>query len=80
MYDDIKNALVSTFKVPAGEIHPEATLEDLGLDSLDVVEFAALINDQLHADVTEDELAELMRLDAIVELVENRVQSPATGA
>jgi len=80
MYDEIKNYLVSTFKVPADEIHPEATLEELGLDSLDVVELAALIKDQLNADVTEDELAELMRFDAIVELVENRVQSSVTGA
>jgi acyl carrier protein len=80
MYDDIKNSLVSTFKVPADEIHPGATLEELGLDSLDVVEFAALIKDLLNADVTEDELAELTRLDAIVDLVQTRVQSPVTGA
>ena len=72
MYDDIKNMLVSSFKVPADEIHPEATLEDLELDSLDVVELAAMIKDRLDVQVSEEELAGLMRVGAIADLVESR--------
>jgi acyl carrier protein len=72
MYDDIKNLLVSTFKVPLGEIHPGATLQDLELDSLDVVELAAVIKDRLGAQVSEDELADLEQIGVIAELVESR--------
>jgi acyl carrier protein len=72
MYDDVKNLLVSTFKVPPGEIHPEATLADLELDSLDVVELAAVIKDRLGAQVSEDELADLKQVGAIADLVESR--------
>jgi acyl carrier protein len=74
MYDDIKNLLVSTFKVPPGEIHPDATLEDLGLDSLDVVELAAVLKDRLGVQVSEDELADLMRVGVIADLIESRVE------
>lgn len=73
MYDELKNLLVNTFKVPVGEIHPEATLQDLELDSLDVVEFAAVIKDRLGAQVSEDELADLEQVGAIADLVESRV-------
>lgn len=72
MYDDIKNMLVSTFKVPPDEIHPEAALEELELDSLDVVELAAVIKDRLGVQVSEEELAALMRISAIADLVESR--------
>ena len=72
MYDDIKNMLVSSFNVPPDEIHPEATLEDLELDSLDVVELAAMIKDRLGVQVSEEELADLMRVAAIAGLVESR--------
>jgi acyl carrier protein len=72
MYEDIRNLLVSTFKVPAAEIHPGARLEDLELDSLDVVELAAVIKDRLGVQVSEDELADLMQVGAIADLLESR--------
>lgn len=72
MYEDIKNLLVSTFKVPAGEITPEARLDELELDSLDVAEFTAVIKDRLGVRVSEDELADLMQVGAIADLVESR--------
>jgi acyl carrier protein len=72
MYEDIRNLLVSTFKVPPGEIHPEARLEDLELDSLDVVELAAVIKDRLGVQVSEEELADLMQVGAIADLIESR--------
>lgn len=72
MYDEIKNLLVSTFRVPPGEISPAATLEDLELDSLDVVELSAVIKDRLGAQISEDELADLKQVGAIVELLESR--------
>jgi acyl carrier protein len=72
MYEDIKNLLVSTFKVPPDEVTPEARLDELELDSLDVVEFAAVIKDRLDVQVSEDELADLMQVGAIADLIESR--------
>lgn len=72
MYDDIKDMLVATFKVPADEISPDSTLEELELDSLDVVELAAMIKDQLGVEVSDDEMAGLMRVGSIAGLVQSR--------
>lgn len=72
MYDHIKDMLVSSFNVPPDEVHPEATLEELELDSLDVVELAAVIKDRLGVQVSEEELADLMRIGAIADLVGSR--------
>jgi acyl carrier protein len=64
--------LISTqFSVPAEQIRPETRLADLALDSVGLVELAALLEDEFDIDVTattvtmQDRIGELAdRLDA----------------
>jgi acyl carrier protein len=56
----------------AEEIAPSSTLEELQLDSLDLVELALVIEKEFGARVSDDELADTQQLDAIVDLVEAR--------
>lgn len=71
MYEDVKTLLMTSFQVVKEDFHDEVTLEELGLDSLDLVELSMRLED-FGAAVTDDELAELQRLDAVVELLEQR--------
>ncbi|MEV4741579.1 acyl carrier protein [Streptomyces sp. NPDC049555] len=41
----LTDVLTSTFRVPAQEVTPEATLDDLGLDSIGVVELFMTLQD-----------------------------------
>lgn len=47
MYEKLVNYLVNEKDVDPSVITPDATFEDLGLDSLDVVEMAVELEDEL---------------------------------
>lgn len=72
MYDELKEILETTFKVPAADISPDARLTDLELDSLDIVELALAIEQRLRVRITDDELIELERIDAVVARLRDR--------
>ncbi|AGL15834.1 acyl carrier protein [Actinoplanes sp. N902-109] len=73
MYEKLSEILVSRFHVDPADLDPTATLETLELDSLDVVELGLVLEKEFGARVTDDELVEAQRLDAILALVERRV-------
>nr|AJS09400.1 acyl-carrier protein [Streptomyces sp. HKI 118] len=75
MYEKVKSLLTDVFKVPEDQITPQATLEDLGMDSLAAVEFALALEKDFQVEVSDDEVLELERLDLIVELVERRARA-----
>ncbi|MDT0392077.1 phosphopantetheine-binding protein [Streptomyces sp. DSM 41921] len=75
MYEKVKSLLTNSFRVPEDQIAPEASLEDLGLDSLAAVEFSLALEKDFGIDITDDEVVELERLDRIVALVEQRVRA-----
>jgi acyl carrier protein len=72
MYIQLKQILTTKFQLDEAEIEPSSTLEDLQLDSLDLVELALVIEKEFGARVSDDELAEIQELEAIVGLVESR--------
>ena len=77
MFDQLKDLIVAKSTVPEGEVTEQATLEELGLDSLDVVEFAEIASDRFGVSVTDDEMFELERLDRIADLIRSRQPSNA---
>jgi len=74
MFDQVKNLLVSDFKVPPNQVTTAATLVDLELDSLDVVELAEAVDSKLGAKISDDEIFELGTVGEIVRLIESRVK------
>ena len=72
MFDQIKDIMVRKFQLDATEVVPASTFADLGLDSLDLVELSLAIDSELGAPVTDDELAEAGRLDAVAVLLAHR--------
>jgi len=72
IFDRVSELLVEKFGVPAEQISPEATFEDLDLDSLDLVEFALAAEEDLGVRITDDEAAELETLADTVTLLEQK--------
>ncbi|HEY8339457.1 MAG TPA: phosphopantetheine-binding protein, partial [Egibacteraceae bacterium] len=58
--------------VDESEISPEATFEDLDLDSLDLVEFALAAEEQLGVRISDEEAEQLETLDDTVKLLESK--------
>ncbi|RYJ30491.1 putative acyl carrier protein [Streptomyces sp. L-9-10] len=56
IHPKITEVLTETFKVPAAEIIPEATMDSLEMDSLAVAEFAVIIKETLGIDADSDSL------------------------
>ncbi|GHB79267.1 MULTISPECIES: acyl carrier protein [Streptomyces] len=74
MFEKVKSILTAGFQVPADQIAPDSTLDDLGLDSLATVEFALALEKDLGVEISDDEVADLERLDKITALIERRLQ------
>ena len=72
LYDKIASLLAEKFGVAEADLSPSATFEDLDLDSLDLVEFAMTIQDELGVELTDDEAAELDTLDDAVKLLASK--------
>ncbi len=79
MFDELKKLIGEQFHVPANLIVRSATLEDLGLDSLDIVEFSMAVEEQLGARVSEDEMSGETDLDAIARLAGGRRRGSQLG-
>ena len=72
VYDKVKELLVDKFGVPADEVTPEATFEDLDLDSLDLVEFALAAEEEMGVRISDEEAEKLATVQDTVDLLESK--------
>ncbi|MGJ5755167.1 acyl carrier protein [Streptomyces puniciscabiei] len=77
MYEQFKEVLVVSFQVPEDRITPDASLEDLEFDSLELVELSLALQERFGADVSEEDLIELRRVGPIVEALTTRATKAA---
>ncbi|MFE2375967.1 acyl carrier protein [Streptomyces sp. NPDC059398] len=54
LHPTLVDVLTHTFKVPAAELRPEATMEDLEMDSLAVAELGVIVKETLGVDADAD--------------------------
>ncbi|GGW84374.1 hypothetical protein GCM10010297_01180 [Streptomyces malachitofuscus] len=64
--------LVTHLGVPAERIEPEITYQDLGLDSLALIEFTMIVNRELGTEVGDDQLLAETTIGETVELIESQ--------
>ncbi|MGA4851055.1 acyl carrier protein [Streptomyces sp. G5(2025)] len=72
MLEQLKEILSNKLKVSPEAITPEATKDDIELDSLAVVELSLLLKSELDIDVSDDDLLEAETVADMVELMETR--------
>jgi acyl carrier protein len=77
LYDKVKALLVDKFGVEEADITPEATFEELDLDSLDLVEFALAAEEELGVRISDEEAEDLRTLADTVSLLEHKGASVA---
>ncbi|BAJ28545.1 MULTISPECIES: phosphopantetheine-binding protein [Kitasatospora] len=73
MFEEIKAILVHKLKVTPEQVTPEATREDIELDSLAVVELSLVLETEFGVSVTDDELLDTETIGEMAELVESRM-------
>ena len=72
MFETLKTILVEKLKVSPDQVTPEATKEDVELDSLAVVELSLVLEKELGIKISDDELLEVPTIGEIADLMEQR--------
>lgn len=73
MFEKVKEILAEQLNVKADKIKPESKIvEELGADSLDVVELLMSVEDQFGISVTDEEAVNLKTVNDIVTLLEKK--------
>jgi acyl carrier protein len=75
-FDYIKQLLVDKYEVKAEAIKPESTLQDLGIDSLTVVEMIFDVSEKYGIDIP-DERLKFTTLGEVVAIVDEFVAAKA---
>jgi acyl carrier protein len=74
LYDSVANVIASRFGIDREAITPEASFDDLGLDSLSQIELVTALRKRLGAIIDDEEMAELSVVSEVVaKLEENGV-------
>lgn len=71
IFENVRNALAEQFEIDAESITPETSLiDDLGADSLDVVELIMSLEDLFGITISDEDAAQLHTVSRIVEYLE----------
>ena len=71
MFEKVKSILAEQLNVKADKVKPESRIvEDLGADSLDVVEMLMSVEDKFDVSVSDEEAVTLKTVNDIVKLLE----------
>ena len=67
--DSIVQVISTRFKIDANRIVPEASFDELGLDSLSQIELALSLKKDLGINISDDELAQISTVSDIFKMV-----------
>ena len=71
-FETVKTTILENLGVDEEELTLETNLvEDLGIDSLDMVELAMALEDELDIEIEDEEMEGLITIKDIVEYIEN---------
>ena len=71
-FEQVRDALAQQFEVDPESITPDTNLiDDLGADSLDVVELIMSLEDEFGVSISDDDAAQLVTVGRIVDYLDN---------
>lgn len=75
MLDKVRKMLAEQLNISIDKITPESrVIEDLGADSLDVVEMLMLLEDEFDVTVSDEESLKLRTVADIVKVIEGKIE------
>ncbi|MBN1531142.1 MAG: acyl carrier protein [Spirochaetes bacterium] len=73
IYTLVKQYLIEEFEIKEESIHPGANLfADLGLDSIDALDMAGMLEERLNIEIVEEELKGIRTVDDIVDYIKRK--------
>lgn len=75
MFEKVKTILMEQLNLKADKVKPESRIvEDLGADSLDVVELLMTMEDNFNVSVTDEEAGTLKTVNDIVAMLDKKIK------
>lgn len=71
-YTKVASIIGDKLAIDKATIKPEATLQDLGADSLDLVEIIMKLEEQFHIEIADDDAAHLTTVQSVVDYIHER--------
>jgi acyl carrier protein len=78
-FEAVQSILVDEFKLSPERLRPEATLTDLGIDSLDLVDLIFKIEDRFGLKITDDVPRSLATLGDVAAYIDELLENQSTG-
>jgi acyl carrier protein len=82
LYDTVAEILTAQFHVDPAVVRPEATLDQLGLDSLTLMEFVFAVEDRFDSRIPEDKLDPRQigfTLERVVQVLDDELLAKASA-
>ncbi|MBD5164497.1 acyl carrier protein [Helicobacter sp.] len=71
MFDDVKAVVIEQLNVNEGEVKPESKfVDDLGADSLDVVELVMALEEKFEIEIPDEEAEKIQTVGDVVAYIE----------
>lgn len=75
VYEKVKAIIIDTLAVEEGQITPEARFrEDLGADSLDLVELIMAFEDEFGSQISDDDARSITTVEGAVKFISEKMQ------
>ena len=76
LFDEVKEVIVEQLNVSPDEVKPEAKfVEDLGADSLDVVEMIMALEEKFEIEIPDSEAEKIQTVQDVVDYIEKHKNS-----
>jgi acyl carrier protein len=72
LFDTIAQVISRRFRIDPSELVPDASFEELGLDSLSQIELATSIEKELGIKISDDDISQMSSIADIVQSLESR--------
>ena len=70
LYESVTDIFADRFGIDRATVTPDASFDDIGLDSLSQIELATAIKKKYAVEISDDEMAEMSIVSEIVEKLE----------
>jgi acyl carrier protein len=78
VFDRVKAIIVEQLGVEAAEVTPQSKfVEDLGADSLDVVELVMALEEEFDLEIPDEDAEKIVTVDEAVKYITGHVEAPA---
>ena len=74
-FDEVKSVVVEQLSVDGDSVKPESKIiEDLGADSLDVVELIMALEEKFGVEIPDSDAEKLIKIEDVVSYIDNHLQ------